>query len=297
MIFYTNRNTFLQKLHPAAALMLMVLYGGGMLLLNNPIYIALMIGWVLLLSYLDGCIREVFGITKYLLIAALFIILINPLINHNGSTVLIYVKSLKLYVTLEALLYGFVMAIRLYGITLVLGLSNMILHPDRTFGFFSRFMGKSALLMSMTLRLFPVILNSCRSVVDAERMRGSDINESKFTKRIRNQGSVVTILFMGCLEDAGDIAESMYSRGYGAGKRSTYFRERLSATDIGFILMFIVGALMFAVLQAGGYNTMNYYPVIDNPVQRLSFITTVFVAICGIPAAVNWGWICGSVKN
>jgi energy-coupling factor transport system permease protein len=297
MVFYTNRNTFLQRLHPAAALMLMVLYGGGMLLLNNPIYIALLIGWVIILSYLDGCIKEVFGITRYLLLAALFIIVANPLLNHNGSTLILYVPSLRLYITFEALMYGVIMALRLYGITLVLGLSNMILHPDRTFGFFSKFMGKSALLMSMTLRLFPMILNSCRSIVDAERIRGSSVNEKRFLKRVKNQGAVVTILFMGCLEDAGDMAESMYSRGYGSGKRSTYFKEILSNVDIAFIILFVAEMVLFIVLQSGGYNTMSYYPQMDNPIEHLSLITIVFVAICGIPAAVNWGWKHGSIKN
>lgn len=290
MVIYTNRNTFLQKLHPASALMLMLLYGGGMLLLNNPIYIALLIIWVIILSYLDGCIKEVFGLTKYLLVASLFIIIANPLINHNGNTLILYVRSIRLYITLEALVYGIVMAFRLYGITLVLGLSNMILHPDRTFGFCSKFMGKSALLMSMTLRLFPLIFNSSRSIIDAEKMRGSSVNEKGFLKRIRNQANVVNILFMGCLEDAGDMAESMYSRGYGSGKRSTYFKEMLSGMDIAFIILFFIELVLFIVLQAGGYNSMSYYPKMDNPIGHLSVIGIVFTAICAIPAVVNWGW-------
>lgn len=294
MVIYTNRNTFLQRLHPASACILMLLYGGGMLLLNNPIYIALLIIWVLILSHLDGCIKEVLGITKYLLVAALFIIIANPLINHNGSTLILYVRSIRLYVTLEALVYGAVMALRLYGITLVLGLSNMILHPDRTFGFFSRFMGKSALLMSMTIRLFPLILNSCRSIIDAERMRGSSVNEKRFLKRIRNQANVITILFMGCLEDAGDMAESMYSRGYGSGKRSTYFKEKLFGVDIAFIILFFIELVLFIILQAEGYNAMGYYPKLDNPIGQLSVIGIVSSAICGIPAVVNWGWKHGS---
>lgn len=290
MIIYKNRNTFLQRLHPASALLLMLLYGGGMLFLNNPIYIALLIIWVLILSYLDGCIKEVFGITKYLLVAALFIIAANPLFNHNGSTVILYVRSIRLYVTFEAVMYGAVMALRLYGITLVLGLSNMVLHPDRTFSFFSKFMGNSALLMSMTLRLFPLILNSCRAIVDAERMRGSSIKDKGFLKRMRNQGNVVNILFMGCLEDAGDMAESMYSRGYGSGKRSTYFKETISGVDAAFIALFVIGLVLFIIMQAEGYNAMNYYPQMDNPIKRLSVIAFAFTGICGIPVVVNWGW-------
>lgn len=294
MVVYTNRNTFLQRLHPAPALMLMLLYGGGMLLLNNPIYIVLLIGWVLILSYLDGCIKDIFGITRYLLVAALFIIIANPLLNHNGNTLILCVRSIRLYVTLEALVYGIIMALRLYGITLVLGLANMILHPDRTFGFFSKFMGKSALLMSMTLRLFPLILNSCKSIIDAEKMRGSSVNEKGFIRRLKNQGSVVTILFMGCLEDAGDMAESMYSRGYGSGKRSTYFKEKLSFVDIAFIILFFTGLVLLIIMQSGGYNAMGYYPNVDNPIEHLSVIGIVFTAICGIPAVVNWGWKHGS---
>ncbi len=297
MVFYTNRNTFLQRLHPAVALMLIVFYGGSMLLLNNPIYIAILIGWVTLLSYLDGCLNQVFGITKYLLVAAIFIIIANPLVNHNGNTVLLYVKDIRLYVTLEALVYGVAMALRLYGITLVIGLSNMILHPDRTFSFFSKFMGKSALLMSMTLRLFPLILNSCRCIIDAEMIRGSSIKEKKFLKRMKNQGNVVTILFMGCLEDAGDMAESMYSRGYGSGKRSTYFKESLSRVDIAFTILFLLELILFTVIQAGGNNSMNYYPNIDNPFRQLSFIALAYVVLGGIPAAVNWRWKHGSSKN
>jgi len=158
MIIYKNRNTYLQKLHPLTGVLLVVLYIIVILLLNNPIYIMIAIGAVFILSIADGCTNDIFKYTKFIIPASIFIILLNPLLNHNGNTIIFRtnfeISQFNIIITMEALFYGLIMAMRLIGITAVFALSNLVLHPDRTFSFFSKFMGNSAFLMSMTLRLF-----------------------------------------------------------------------------------------------------------------------------------------------
>jgi energy-coupling factor transport system permease protein len=294
MFVYTKRNTFLQGLHPLAGILLIILYMFNILFISNPIYLLISIVLFYMLTVLDGCSKEVMRFTRFIIPIAFFIAILNPVVNQNGSTVLFEVYKIPIIgsvrFTLEALLYGFVMGIRLIGITMVFGFGNLVIHPDRAFSFFSRYFGKSAFLMSMTLRLFPTIINSYNNIVEVEKLRGNQVFVGGFISRLKKQSNIVNIIFMSCLEDAADMAESMYSRGYGSGKRSVYFYDKFSMYDKIFMFISFIYFVVFAFYQMKGLNEMNFYPNIDNIFNKLSITGWVISLLLFVPIAVNWGW-------
>jgi energy-coupling factor transport system permease protein len=158
-------------------------------------------------------------------------------------------------------------------------------------------MGNSAFLMSMTLRLFPSILASCYNIIEAEKLRGGSINDRSLKKRIKYQGNVVNILFMTCLEDSADMAESMYSRGFGTGKRSIYFSEAYSKYDFILLIIIVILIITFGLLQIKGFNDFIFYPQIDNIIKKLSIQGIFVTLLLYIPAVVNWGWNLEGSRN
>lgn len=294
MLVYKKRNTFLQNLHPLTGVLLVLVYMFNILFINNPVYIVIIIVSVFLLSIIDGCYKDLLLYIKLMIPIIFFIVILNPFLNHNGNTLIFGTKSLPIIgsirITVESLAYGFFMALRMIGVTVVLGFGNLIVHPDRALNFFSKYMGKSALLMSMTFRLFPSILISYNNIIQIEKMRGNDVFHKKLIKRLKNQSNIVNILFLSCLEDAVDMAESMYSRGYGVGRRSQYFYEKLSKYDKIYMLIYIIIFVLLSVLQIKGYNRFDFFPNLDNPFLNLSGYSLLMIILFYMLAFIDWRW-------
>jgi energy-coupling factor transport system permease protein len=275
MLAYEKRNSFLQGL--------------------KPVYLGIIFFSIISLALIDGCLKGIFTYLKLIIPVMVLVVILNPLMSHNGVTVIynshVSVPIFGVFViTLEAVLYGLQMGIVLGVVTVIIGFGNMILHPDRTFGFFARYLKRSALLMSMTIRFFPSLMSSYKNIIEIEKLRGNLVSDKNFIKRIRNQGSVVNILFMSSLEDAVDVSESMYSRGFGVGKRSTYFREHFRKVDIMIITVMIIELVSLFYFNGLGLNYMNFYPHCDNPFSLISMQGIIICIMFLIPFFINWGW-------
>lgn len=303
MLVYKERNTFFQRLHPLSALSIFLIYVIAFITINNPIYVLLILISLIILSLADGCLVELLNYGRLMLPFALLIMILNPLIVKNGDTVLLqgsfdFPVVGPMRITYEAVAYGLFSGLRVICITLIFGFGNMTIHPDRAFGYFSKYLKKSALLMSMTIRLFPNIMKSYTNIIDVERLRENNVfnKNAGLKKRIKGYTNIVNILFLSSLEDSGDMAESMYSRGYGIGKRSTYFRENLIKIDIMMIMQSIIIFLYIRYFKYVGLNSMKFYNKVDNPFKLLSIHGTIICFMFFIPAVTNWWWKYGNHK-
>lgn len=295
MLIYKERNTFLQGLHPFTAVFLLLEYLIVFLLIKNPVYLFVILLTLLFLAAIDGCLFELLKYGKIIFPFAILLMIINPLIVHDGNTVLYQghfnipvLGSLR--ITLEALIFGIFNGIRIICITIVLGFGNLVIHPDKSFGFFSKYLKKSALLMSMTIRFFPTMMKSYTNIKEIEKLRGNTLANKSFIEKIKSQGNIVNILFASSLEDSSDMAESMYSRGYGIGKRSSYFNLKMSLYD--FVLIFITGAEVFYtyLFISWGLNNIKFYPAVDNFLTNINIKGIILVMFFFGPLIINWWW-------
>ncbi|BDR71849.1 cobalt transporter [Clostridium tetani] len=296
MFTYKNRNTFLQKLHPLVSIFIIFTYIISFIVVNNPIYLFIILLSLILLSYIDESIKDLFKYGKLVLPFAVLVVILNPLLVRSGSTIL-YVGRIRfpvlgsIVITLEAIIYGIFSGIRIICITLAFGFGNLIIHPDRTFGFFSRYLKKSSLLMSMVIKMFPNMMKSYENIRDVEKLRGNMLIDKKMKNTIQNGGNIINILFLSSLEDSLDIAESMYSRGYGSlKKRSSYFVERFELKDKIVMISLIISFIGIMVLAYKGVFYMNFYPRVDNPFKLISIKGIIFCILLFIPSIINWWW-------
>lgn len=294
-LIYKNRNTLLQKLYPLTTILLMLLYIIAFMKISNVIYLLIILLSLLCLAKADGCLKECLNYGKLMLPFSILMIIINPLVVRSGDTVL-YTGTLKfpivgpLRITQEAILYGILTGFRIFAVTLTFGFGNLIIHPDRAFGFLSKYLKKSSLLMSMTVRLFPTILKSYREITEIEKLRGNNYSNKNVKKVVTNKGNIVNILFLSSLEDSTDMAESMYSRGYGIGKRSSYFHEKITKWDFILILFNILVYTYMSFLSKKGLLTMEFYPKVDNPIKLLNYKVYILCVLFFIPSILNWWW-------
>ena len=182
---------------------------------------------------------------------------LNPLINHRGKAVLFLVMG-KPY-TLEALCYG----LALGGIFLVMllwfGCYSAVLTSDKFTSLFGSLIPSLSLLLVMVLRLIPAFTRKTKQVLDARRAIGMGAEQTgSLRHKLRSGMTVLSALTSWALEGSIITADSMRSRGYGCGKRTSFRLYRMTKRD--WALLTLIGGLFCLVILAGGMEA-SYTPV------------------------------------
>lgn len=146
---------------------------------------------------------------------ALLAAVINPLVAHEGLTVIARLGTVpvlgRLDITLEATVYGLVTGLRLIVLILAGGLYTLAVDPDEVLRLVRRVSFRSALTAALATRLVPVLARDGRRVADAQRCRpGPPPSRLALLRAVAG----------GALDRAVDVAAALETRGYGAARRA-----------------------------------------------------------------------------
>lgn len=209
----------------------------------------------------------------------LFAAVINPLVSHQGVTVLFYFSSGNAC-TLESLLYGVSAAVRL-GTTLLWFIGwNAVMTSDKFVYLFGRLIPSLALTVSMGLRFVPRLIRRMREVAAAQRCLLPD--ERGWLAKVRRAGRVVSIVITWALENALDTADSMKSRGYGLPKRTAFSLYRFTMQDAACLLILLVFGGMVLAGQFTGGLYWQYYPFFEGMHNGLTVLWLAAFALLSI---------------
>lgn len=201
------------------------------------------------------------GMKSHGMLAGLFVLgtVLNPLFNHRGETVLFFLNDNP--ITLEALVYGALSSLSVVGVIYWFRAFSLVMTGDRLLYVFGAFSPKLALVLSMALRYVPLFGRQAEKISEARMAVGADGGDS-IIDRIRSKLMVFWVMVTWTLENGITTADSMESRGYGAGKRSFFSLYRFRTSDAAAIGVFIgLGVLFFVSLGFGGMKT-EFYPSI-----------------------------------
>ena len=222
----------------------------------NPLLLLI----ALLTSVLSTVLSGSAGKKFYIFSAVVFLVALalNPLFVHKGVTVLFYLNDRPF--TLEATLYGLTAAMMLISALYRLRELTKALSSDKVLYLFGRFSPKIALLLSMTLRYVSLLRVRWRKIQDAQRALGL-YDHGNLIDAVRGRARVLSILITWTLENGIVTAESMESRGYGTGRRTSYAVYRVHSADV--VLMII--CILLTALSAVGVrlSTADFYPVLN----------------------------------
>ena len=104
------------------------------------------------------------------LILFLILALVNPLVSHNGVTVLFVLNDNP--VTLESLLYGLNSSVMITAVLYWLNSFSQIMTSEKLLCVFGAISPKIALILSMTLRFVPLLNSQTKKVSDAQKALG-----------------------------------------------------------------------------------------------------------------------------
>lgn len=296
MFSYRDKKLFLQSFHPLTV----IIYSGVLVFLalacDHPVLLLALYAVLLMNIKLVDAGSAYKAFAPFFIIMMAMIILINPLFSRLGSTVLFSLPDLpvmgRISFTLEALLYGVNMGLRLLVVVTTFFLYNQAINPDRAFALFARLAPGTAMLVALTTRLIPHLANQLKSIKEVQQTRGVAFDQPGLIKRISSYYPLLKVIMLTSLENAMNIAEAIQSRAYGSGPRSYYSGERVQVRDM-LVLSASISALVLGVtLLALGWAEYRFYPqlglLFTTPQQVL--VLTCLVIAAALPALLNWGW-------
>lgn len=106
-----------------------------------------------------------------------------------------------------------------------------------------------AMMLSLTLRYIPTLLEETNKIMKAQASRGVDFNEGKLKDKIMQMVSLLVPVFIISFKRAEDLSNAMEARGYVIGAKRTKINEyKTKAPDI---ISLIITALILALIIVG----------------------------------------------
>ncbi len=194
---------------------------------------------------------------------ALIMVLINPLISHQGATTL-FMLPWGPPLTLEALCYGFAAGAMLWSVMLHFSCFNRIMTSDKFVYLFGRLMPALSLILSMVLRFVPRFKEQLKSMSKAQRFVGENLSRGSISTRAKNGMALLSGMVTWSLENAVDTADSMKSRGYGLPHRTSYGHFRFHKRDAIALsaILLLSGYIIFGAMRGG--LAFTYFPQLGN---------------------------------
>lgn len=210
--------------------------------------------------------------------------LINPLVSHNGKTVLFVINDNP--ITLEATLFGLSSGLMIASVIYWFGCFSFIMTSDKLLYIFGSLSSRLALILSMTLRYIPLFKAQLQRVRNTQKALGL-YNQDNVIDRLRSEMRVFSVMVTWALENGIITADSMTARGYGIGKRTHFSIFKFTLSDA---ILTVTSVILFAVSAFGLYSSgFEFYPEIafSQASHILIFGYISFGILTALPIVIN----------
>lgn len=265
---YHDKNTAIHRLNPVVKLA----WGATIIVLSlifdHPLYILVLLTAVVILLKSADVWREWTSVLKLSLWLGASIIVINALVSHHGNHVLVVAPFTlpvlgRLVITLEAIAFGAVMAVKLMVIISAFAFINLTVHPDDIMLVLLKMKlpYKSVLVTSLSTRFIPCLIEDVQRINDAYRTRGVLLDTGSWFRRLKNRAGIIIPLLSNSLDRAVQVAEAMEARAFGTGQKRTFYRAiKLSRMDWVILIFGLLPLGAGIMIRVFGYGDYEYYP-------------------------------------
>ncbi|MFA1641842.1 energy-coupling factor transporter transmembrane protein EcfT [Chryseomicrobium imtechense] len=258
MIFgrYIPGDSIVHRIDARAKLIFVFLFIAIVFLANSWITYGLLILFTLFIVRLSG-IRFYFIVMglKPVLFLLIFTFLLHTFFTKEG-TVLLDLGFTEIYT--GGVIQGVFIAIRFFVLvvmTTILTLTTtpisitdaleLLLNPLKKI---KMPVHELALMMSISLRFIPTLMDETDKIMKAQMARGSDMTTGPFKERLKAVVPLLIPLFVSAFKRAEDLATAMEVRGYKGGEGRTRFRQldwKMRDTGAIVVLLGLAVALVF----------------------------------------------------
>lgn len=261
MIFgrYIPGDSIVHRIDARAKLIFVFLFIAIVFLANSWITYGLLILFTLFIVRLSG-IRFYFIVMglKPVLFLLIFTFLLHTFFTKEG-TVLLDLGFTEIYT--GGIIQGVFIAIRFFVLvvmTTILTLTTtpisitdaleLLLNPLKKI---KMPVHELALMMSISLRFIPTLMDETDKIMKAQMARGSDMTTGPFKERLKAVVPLLIPLFVSAFKRAEDLATAMEVRGYKGGEGRTRFRQLdWKMRDTGAIIVLLGLAVALVLLRS-----------------------------------------------
>lgn len=275
---------------------------------DDPLVLAALTVAVVTAGALAGVGRVLARSLRAALIVALPIVLVNVLVSRDGLTVFARLGNLGPFgegnLTVEALVYGGVIALKLAVVMLATTLASLTVDPDELLRVARRLSFRSALTASLATRMVPLLAVDARRLADAQRTRpptgaagGAAASEDagplahlrgrggpRIASRARAQGRLVSAIVASSLDRALDVAATLELRGFAVARRAPRRTLPWSRHDYAFAASAVALAALALAAHVAGVGAFDAYPEVQAaPLWEVAALAVCMVALVLLP--------------
>lgn len=198
-------------------------------------------------------LRYIWKAMKPMLFMMVFLLVINIFTIKNGEVLFtfgnftIYSEAVfqTLYIVMRLLLMITVTTV-VTTTTKPMELTLAIEYFLKPFKAFKVPSHEIAMMISISLRFIPTLLEEAARIMKAQASRGLDLEEGSLKDKIFGMLSLIVPLFVGAFQHAEDLANAMEARGYVPSKpRTKYQKLQMRGQDK---IVLLLSAIIFFVL-------------------------------------------------
>jgi len=164
-------------------------------------------------------------------------------------------------VTVEALVYGFIIATMLIAVIFWSKSYSSIMTSDKFIYLFGKMIPKLSLIISMALRFIPRFKHQILKVNQTQKTLGIYTSNS-ITDRIMSGIRTFNSVVMWSMENAIIQADAMKARGYGLKGRTNFSLFRWYSRDTFIMAVIVCTFILVLYFNYLGTFSFNYYPAI-----------------------------------
>lgn len=180
------------------------------------------------------------------------------------------------YITLESVLEGASIGIRVSSVMFWIYCMEKILTTDKVIYLFGRIHPKLSLYLAIGIRMIPRTYEKGKKINAAQTCIGKGIFQGNPLARIRHMVRLLSILITWTLDHWKESSDSMRSRGYTLKGRTAFSNYRFDNRDRICIIWIFLLTTIVLVGAAFNQNTILYNPSIY--IQKITFMSYIFYA-------------------
>ncbi len=255
---YVPAESIIHRMDPRSKLTLIFLFVCIVFIANNSLtYGALLIYTLLMVSLSKVPFRFIIGGLKPVLWLVLFTLILHLFLNKEGAVIFqagwftIYEEGLRqgLFISLRfflLILMTSILTLTTTPIEITDGLESL-LHPLNKVKFPVH---ELALMMSISLRFIPTLMQETDKIMKAQTARGVDFSSGPIKERVKAIIPLLIPLFVNSFKRAEELATAMEARGYRGGEGRTRYRQlSWGMADTLMILLFVFLTVLLVVLR------------------------------------------------
>jgi energy-coupling factor transport system permease protein len=202
------------------------------------------------------------------------IVLVNVLVSRDGLTVFARLGDLGPFgqgtLTLEAVVFGLVIALKVMLLILITALASLAVDPDEALRILRRLSFRSALTASLATRMIPVLAADAERLAEAQKTRAEGAPHGT-----RARLGLLRAVVGGSLDRAMDVAATLEVRGFATAPRAPRLARPWSRHDVAFIASSLAILALAVSGRLTGAASFHAYPEVHAPVTAATILLCV----------------------